>query len=83
MFGFSFWKVIVLVAVISAVYFGYRWLQMWEKERRAAQERADNRAAGQLGRQGTAEELAACAVCGAFVARSARACGRRDCPYPR
>jgi hypothetical protein len=30
-----------------------------------------------------AEDLVACNVCGAYVASSARHCGRADCPRPR
>ncbi|WP_341703406.1 hypothetical protein [Ferrovibrio sp.] len=30
-----------------------------------------------------AEDMAACAVCGTYVAEStAKSCGRSDCPYP-
>ncbi|HTQ34590.1 MAG TPA: hypothetical protein VMI30_10490 [Stellaceae bacterium] len=30
-----------------------------------------------------AEDLVACNVCGAYIAASARHCGRADCPRPR
>jgi len=30
-----------------------------------------------------AEDLVACKVCGAYIASSARHCGRADCPQPR
>jgi hypothetical protein len=30
-----------------------------------------------------AEDLIACKVCGAYIASSARHCGRADCPRPR
>jgi hypothetical protein len=32
---------------------------------------------------GQAEDLVACTVCGAYVAATARSCGRPDCPHPR
>lgn len=87
MFGISFAKVVLLVAVIAIVWFGYRWLQRWDKERREA----ERREAAQLGRQGhpgpvagRAEEMSACRVCGTYVAATAaRSCGRPKCPFPR
>jgi hypothetical protein len=30
-----------------------------------------------------AEDLVSCRVCGTYIARSARHCGRADCPLPR
>ena len=30
-----------------------------------------------------AEDLVACKACGAYIASSARHCGRADCPQPR
>lgn len=30
-----------------------------------------------------AEDLVACKACGAYIASSARHCGRTDCPQPR
>jgi uncharacterized protein len=86
MFGISFSKVVVLVAVVAIVWFGYRWFQRWDKERREA----ERREAAQLGRQPpnpgvrSAEEMTACRVCGTYVApAAARSCGRPNCPFPR
>ena len=81
----SFPKLVILVAVIAIIWFGFRWFERWEKERRAAE-----RSAAQLGRdrgRGTAdrqaEDMTACPVCGTYVSAAARACGRANCPYPR
>jgi hypothetical protein len=88
MFGLSFPKLLVLVAVISIVWFGFRWFQRWEKERRDAERQAARvgaRAGGPAPgpTAATAEDLAACRVCGTYVASdSARACGRSGCPFP-
>ena len=77
MFGISFWKVVVLVIVISVVWFGYRWFQRWEKEREIEAERR----AKSSGRAIAAEELVACRVCGAYVPeRGARPCEKPNCP---
>jgi hypothetical protein len=90
MFGMSFGKVAVLVAIIAIVWFGFRWFQRWEKERREA---ADGRGAGRLNRGRDAppagakamepEVMTACRICGAYVAPGARACGKPNCPFPR
>jgi membrane protein implicated in regulation of membrane protease activity len=83
----SFWKLLLVVAVVAIAWFGWRWFQRWEKERR---EIADRRGAADAVRRqrGKAdevqvEELVKCRACGAFVAASARACGKPGCPLPR
>jgi predicted negative regulator of RcsB-dependent stress response len=86
MFGLSFTKVIVLVLVISVVWFGFRWFQRWEKEQSArnAAEPARKRDRAGTPRELAAEDMVACAVCGAYVSpRSATSCGKPGCPYPR
>ncbi len=77
MFGLSFTKVLLLVAVIAIVWFGWRWFQRWEKERRAPAARQADR----VGRDGSgaavppkaaqAEDLVACPRCGTYVAAGA------------
>lgn len=80
MFGISFWKVVVLVAVIAVVWFGFRWFQRWQAESLARAKDADSRS--RTGREIQAETMVACRVCGAYVVAKARSCGRRGCPYP-
>ena len=89
MFGISFPKIIVLVAVIAIIWFGFRWFERWQKEKSGTSERGAQR----LGGQGpasprrpaaAAEEMTACRVCGTYVAAgTARHCGRPNCPFPR
>jgi len=82
MFGFSFWKLLLLVAVIAVVWFGWRWYQRWEIEQRRAE--AARRTGGNAAPRIAAEDMVACRVCGTYVApKSARACARAECPYPR
>jgi hypothetical protein len=72
----GFPKLILLVVVAAAVWIGYRWLYGPARElprRRPAPARPAIHA----------EDLAACGVCGAYVAASAPGCGRPDCPRPR
>jgi hypothetical protein len=80
MFGFSFWKLLLLVTVIFVAWFGWRWYQRWELEQRNAEAR---RARGPESPRLAAEDMVACRVCGVYVAKSARACGRAECPFPR
>lgn len=91
MFGMSFGKVALLVAIVAIVWFGFRWFQRWEKERRtdtASRDRLDRDASpgdkpGGRARTGTEPEvMTACRVCGTYVAPGARACGRPNCPLP-
>lgn len=83
----SFPKLVVLVAVIAIIWFGFRWFERWERERRQPTERSQGRLArdrqGPIGGRET-EDMTACRVCGTYVAAStARACGRPKCPFPR
>ncbi|HVC52810.1 MAG TPA: hypothetical protein VND87_12395 [Stellaceae bacterium] len=74
-------KLIEIALVIFAVWYTVRWLN----RRPAAQPRrrpAAQRTAASPPRV-EAEDLVACPVCGAYVAQSARRCGRPTCPRPR
>jgi hypothetical protein len=84
MFGLSFSKVLLLVAVIAIVWFGWRWFQRWEKERRAPAVRQaervgrDDRDAPVPPKGAAAEDLVACPRCGTYVAAGApHSCIRR------
>lgn len=82
----SFPKLVVLVAVVAIIWFGFRWFERWERERRQAAERSQGRLGngrqGPVGGHGAAEDMRACPVCGTYVASAARACGRPKCPFP-
>ena len=85
MFGLSFAKIMVLVAVVAVVWFAFRWFQRWEMERRRPAPGAPptQRPAESDGRQIEAEDMIACPRCGTYVAAHlARSCGRANCPYP-
>ena len=83
----SFPKLVVLVAVVAIIWFGFRWFERWERERRRASERSPgqlgNGRQGPVGGHAGAEEMQACRVCGTYVAAGARACSRPNCPLPR
>jgi len=84
MLGFSIQKLLFTVAVIAAVWYGFKWLgRMKEVRDRQARERLrpDADGAPQPGAPGT-EEMVECGRCGAYVSAAApRSCGRADCPY--
>lgn len=83
MFGLSFAKILLIVAVIAIVWFGWRWYQRWELEQRTGAS-SDKRTRGEEAPRLAAEDMVACRVCGTYVApKSARACARPACPYPR
>ncbi len=95
MLGFSIQKLLFTVAVVVAVWYGFKWVGRMKQIRdKEAKDRLRRDAVGGNGGGGAsggapgephadAEEMVECAVCGAFVAvRGAKSCGRDDCPYP-
>ncbi len=80
MFGFSLTKLLFTVAIVLAVWYGFKLVGRLEQARKT---RAKLDAAPKGGGMATTTELERCAACGAYVAaESAAACGRDDCPYP-
>ena len=83
MFGFSFTKLLVLAAIIAAVWYGFKWVGRVEELRKEALRRAEAGAREQKMRSTPSEDMVRCPSCGTYVApRAARSCGRSDCPYP-
>jgi uncharacterized protein len=80
MFGMpSFNKIGLLVAIIVAVWYGFKLIGQIERQRRELAARAKDAAKG---RAATVEDTVKCPVCDVFVARAgAGSCGRPDCPY--
>lgn len=90
MFGFSLGKLLVLAAIIGAVWYGFKYLSrlQYQREARAdARDRVTRRRRGEppssAGAQAAAsEDMAQCPACKAYVpAKGAGNCGRPDCPY--
>ncbi|MGE5269850.1 MAG: hypothetical protein ACM3JG_09295 [Thiohalocapsa sp.] len=72
-------KIVVILVIAFAVWYAMRWLN------RASPPKAARRTAGPRAaapRQAAVEDLTACRICGAYVAPSARACGKPGCPMP-
>ena len=87
MFGFSLQKLIVLVAVVAAVWYGFKLLTRLQEARKTdAALRRKRPGAARGGTRGEAsieaEDMVQCPVCQAYVpARGTTSCGRDDCPY--
>ncbi len=76
MFGFSLSKLLVLAALIAAVWYGFRWIQ----RRQLLQQSAENDKV-ERDADPSSEDLVACSQCGVFVpAHGKRSCDRADCP---
>ena len=92
MFGFSLTKILFTVAVVIAVWYGFKWVgRMKEVRKRDAKDRlrrqagnpGSNGGGSGGGESGGAEEMVECPTCGAFVAATgAKNCGKEGCPYP-
>ena len=65
-------KVIVLAALIAAVWYGFKFVARHNK---AKQARVGSNEADQC------EEMKACSECGTFVLDNNGHCGRTECPY--
>ncbi len=78
MFGFSLQKLLVLAAIIAAVWYGFKLIGRLDRARKTRLETAGKSAA-----PAGVEDMERCAACDTFVAaRDAASCGRDDCPYP-
>lgn len=77
MFGFSLQKILLLVAIISAVWYAFKFVGRLQKER-------DQRAGSvaQKKQSQATSDMVQCPKCGVYVAaQGASSCGRKDCPY--
>lgn len=82
MFGFpSFSKILILIAIISAIWFGFRLLGQLDRQRRDVARKEKKRGRAQGATQRRVDDMVKCDVCGAFVARGSRACGKPGCPF--
>jgi hypothetical protein len=76
-------KIVLLIMVIFAVWYAVRWFNRPAPKavrRGPAWWPGSASAAGRS--QAVVEDLVACPACGAYVAASARGCGKAGCPRP-
>lgn len=76
MFGISLGKLLLLVALGAAGWF------MWRRMTRKPAPPTAQAPPARRQDAGSAEVMAKCARCGAYVAESAGRCDRADCPRP-
>ncbi len=85
MFGLpSFTKLLVLAAVLAAVWYGFKFVGRLDKQRKEeARLQKKAPAASQPAKaEPNSEDMVQCPVCKSYVAASgATNCGRVDCPY--
>ncbi len=79
MLGFSFTKLVVLAAIVAAVWYGFKFVSRLEQRRKedlAASRQPESADMKDVG------EMIKCPKCAAFVAANgAMNCGRSKCPY--
>jgi uncharacterized protein len=76
MFGFGFGKLIVLVAVVAAVWYGFKLVSRLEQQRKRRVKEQGKQDADSVGK------MEKCPVCDTYVvAADAQNCGRDGCPY--
>jgi hypothetical protein len=82
MFGFpSPTKLLVLVAIISALWFGLRLLSQIDRSRREAARKEKEQARVQPQQSRKVADMVKCKVCGTFTAAGSKSCGKAGCPF--
>ena len=79
MFGFSLMKIVFTIAVVFAVWQAFKYLGRLqdEREKRAKVQKRPPESP----KSGGVEDMIECKVCGAYVTRGVKSCGRADCPF--
>jgi hypothetical protein len=77
MFGVGFQKILILIAVVTAVWYGFRFIGQLAAERRRLQREAERRRpAGRA-----VQDMVKCRLCGDYVPASGVAsCANAHCP---
>jgi hypothetical protein len=82
MFGFpSLSKLLVLGAIISAIWFGFRLLGQIDRSRREAARREKEHGRVQPQQSRRVADMVKCTVCGTFTAAGSKPCGKAGCPF--
>ena len=81
MFGFGFSKLAVLIGIVVAVWYGFKFIGQLDRARKQARANKPPRRSGG-GNTPEVEDTVQCPTCGAYVvAKAASPCERPDCPY--
>jgi uncharacterized protein len=79
MFGLpSLSKLLILVAIISAIWFAFRLIGQLDRNRREAARKEKEQGRVQASQ---VDDMVKCAVCGTFTPRGSRSCGKAGCPF--
>jgi hypothetical protein len=82
MFGLpSLSKLLVLVAIISAIWFAFRLIGQLDRNRREAARKEKEQVRVNRPRSSQVDDMVKCAVCGTFTARGGKSCGKAGCPF--
>ena len=88
MFGFSLQKLMLLAAIIGAVWYGFKFISRLQEARELEAKKGGSRTSkprrqgSAKASEGEAEAMIECPVCKTYIAaRGAGSCGRADCPY--
>jgi len=82
MFGLpSLGKLLVLVAIISAIWFAFRLLGQIDRNRREAARKEKERGRVNRTQSRQVDDMVKCEVCGTFTARGGKSCGKSGCPF--
>jgi uncharacterized membrane-anchored protein len=73
-------KIVLIVLLMFVVWYAVRWFN--RPAPKAMRRGAPRWARSAAGHQAAVEDLVACRACGAYVAPSARGCGKAGCPRP-
>ena len=77
MLGFSLPKILVLIVIVMAVWYGFK---IFGRGRNVSGGGSARKQAGQE-KADASLEMKPCEVCGDYVAAGASSCGRDDCPF--
>ncbi|MGH6962164.1 MAG: hypothetical protein ACREE7_16915 [Dongiaceae bacterium] len=76
----SFGKILVLVLVVLAVWYGFRLIGQLDRQRKELARRNRDKPAARAG--AGIEDMIKCGACGTYLpAHGAASCGKADCPY--
>ncbi|MEG3618858.1 hypothetical protein V5T82_10365 [Magnetovibrio sp. PR-2] len=76
-------KIVFTIAVVFAVWQAFKYLGRLQddREKRAKVQKRGPKPSQEPPKQSGVEDMVECKVCGAYVTRGIKSCGRSDCPF--
>ncbi len=82
MFGISLQKLLVLAAIVTAVWYAFKFIGRLDQRRKREIKARRDTPGGVADVPGKPEDMVQCPVCESYVtAQGVGPCGRDDCPY--